>query len=241
MADFENYSQGVDQLKQALSSLVLPLDVGEETGLIPPDIYECAQTVREFFKCMSPYFSYLSLDLLQLIVHLSGCKAAANRVEEFAATRADKRCLVLCYGEQKSLFSDSAGSLETIHNSSLEALHSTQPQVFAKLPEHQSVAIHGDMVRISARINNSVLCLSDYDSIVLALCSFFKIPKAALVCIGCSKTPLVLVWLVSDKTLKYIESSGGGISGERLLIQQGVLSLAVGSERRYTCLTNEVR
>ena len=241
MVAFDNYPNGVHQLKQTLTSLVLPLGEGKEAALVQPVVYQDAQTAREFFKCMSPYFSPLSTDVLQLLASQSGCDAAAKLVDDFVATRANNSHLVLCSGvhRTKPRFSRSA-TFKTFHNAPLDKLQSVQSRVLARLPEHQRVACHKDAVRVSVRVNKSVMCLSDYDSLVTALCGFFKIPKAALAYVGCSQNPLMLSWIVSAPVYEYMKSVGGGMSGEMMVTQEKIVSIAVGQDISYKCPAIEV-
>ena len=243
MVAFDNYPNGLHQLKQTLTSLVLPLGEGKETALVQPVVYQDAQTTREFFKCMSPYFSTLSTDVLQVLASQSGCDAAAKLVDDFVATRANNSHLVLCSGVQqtKPPFSRSS-TLKTFHNTPLDKLQSAQSRVLyiARLPEHQRVAYHKDAVCVSVRVNKSVMCLSDYDSLVTALCGFFKIPKAALAYVGCAQNPLMLSWIVSAPVYEYMKSVGGSMSGEMMVTQERIVSIAVGQDISYKCPTIEV-
>ena len=242
MVAFDNYPDGVHQLKQVLTSLVLPLGRGKEAALVQPAIYQDSQSTRELFK--SPYFNLLSTDVLQLLTHLSGCDAAAKAVDNFVAARANSH-LVLCSGKQQteSLPSGSSPSVsfKCFHKIPLDTLQSTESQLLVRLPERQSVAIRKDMVRVSVLVNRSVLCLSDYDRILTALCGFFKVPKVALAYIGCAEQPLMLSWVVSPPVYKYMKSVSGNVSGERMVAQERIISIAVGQDISYKCLTIEVQ
>ena len=241
MVAFDNYPNGVQQLKQTLTSLVLPLGEGKEAALVQPVVYQDAQTTQEFFQCMFPYFSPLSTDVLQLLVSQSGCEAAAKLVDDFVATRANNSHVILCSLEQHTepLFSRSS-TLKTFHNTPLDKLQSAQSRVLARLPEHQRVACHKDAVRVSIRVNRSVMCLSEYDSLVTALCGFFNVPKAALAYVGCAERPVMLSWVVSSPVHEYMKSVGASVSGEIIVAQERVMSIAVGRDAIYKCLTTEV-
>ena len=244
MVAFDNYPNGVHQLKQVLTSLVLPLGRGKEAALVHPAIYQDSRSTQELFKCMSPYFNLLSTDVLQLLTHLSGCDAAAKAVNNFVAARA-KSHLVLCSGKQQteSLPSGSSPSVsfECFHKIPLDTLQSTESQILVRLPKQQSVAIPADMVRVSVLVNQSMLCLSDYDRILTAICGFFKVPKVALVYIGCAEHPCMLSWVVSPPVYQYMKSVEGNVSGERMVAEERIISIAVGQDISYKCLTIEVK
>ena len=244
MVAFDNYPNGVHQLKQVLTSLVLPLDWGDEAALVHPAIYQNSRSTRELFKCMSPYFNLLSTDVLQLLTHLSGCDAAAKAVDNFVAARANSH-LVLCSGKQRTEFLPSGSSpsvsFKCFHKIPRRTLQSPESQMLVRLPEHQSVAIRRGMVRVSVLVNRSVLCLSDYDHILTALCGFFKVPKVALAYIGCAEQPLMLSWVVSPPVYEYMKSVRGNVSGERMVAQERIISIAVGQDISYKCLTIEVQ
>ena len=84
------------------------------------------------------------------------------------------------------------------------------------------------------------MCLSDYDSLVAALCGFFKVPKAALAYVGCAKNPVLLSWVVSSPVHKYMKSFAGGLSGDMIVAQERVMTIAVGRDTISECLTTEV-
>ena len=231
------------KLKQVLASLVLPLGEGNVAPLVDPLAYENAQTVRELFRLMAPYWNPLSTDMLSLILEALGCNQAASKVAEFVEARASKGHLVLCIRQLPTLASgendlDVAG-LETVHNAPLSELQSLHPAVFAQLPEHKVTSTR-TTVRISVEVNKPLLCISDYEEITTALSGFFAVPKAALVYAGCSKAPLVLCLVVSHDLVEYIRFKGDGTSGHQLLVQHKVIGVAVG-DQIYKCPTIKVR
>ena len=228
----------LDKLKQVLASLVLPLGEGKVVPLVDPRGYENAQTVRELFRLMAPYWNPLSTDLLGLLLEASGCNQAASKVAEFVEGRASKGHLVLCIRQLPTLAS--GADLETVHNAPLSELQSLHPAVFAQLPEHKVTSTR-TTVHISIEVNKPLLCIADYEEITTALSGFFEVPKAALVYAGCSKTPLVLCWLASHELVAYIRSKAvGGLSGHRLLVENKVTRVAVG-DQMYKCPTIKVR
>ena len=231
------------KLKQVLASLVLPLGKGKVAPLVDPLAYENAQTVRELFRLMAPYWNPLSTDLLGLLLEASGCNQAASKVAEFVEARASKGHLVLCIRQLPTLASGEndldVADLQTVHNAPLSELQSLHTAVFARLPEHKVTSTR-TTVRISVEVNKPLVCIADYEEITTALSGFFAVPKAALVYAGCSKAPLVLCWLVSHELVAYIRPTVGGVSGERLLAESKVTRVAVG-DRIYKCLTIKVR
>ena len=70
-------------LKQVFASLVLPLGEGKVAPLVDPLAYKSAETVRELFRLMSPYWNPLSTNLLSLLLEASGCNQAASKVAKF--------------------------------------------------------------------------------------------------------------------------------------------------------------
>ena len=240
----DQFPNALAKLKQIFASLVLPLDEGKVAPLVDPVSYESAETVRELFRLMAPYWNSLSTDLLSLLLEASGCNQAANKVDEFVETRARKANLILWIRQLPALASSESdldvAVLKAVHNAPLSVLQSLHPAVFAQLPEHEVTFIR-TTVRISVEVNKHLLCIADYEQITTALSGFFKVPKAALVYAGCSKAPLVLCWLASHCLVAYIESAGaGGLRGERLLVESKVTGLAVG-DRMYKCPTIKVR
>ena len=246
MDQLNQFPNALAKLKQVLASLVLPLDEGKVAPLVDPLAYENAQTVRELFRLMAPYWNPLSTDLLGLLLEASGCNQAASEVAEFVKARDSKAHLVLCIRQLPTVASGEndldVADLETVHKAPLSELQTLHPAVFARLPEHKVTSTR-TTVRISVEVNKPLLCIADYEQITTALSGFFEVPKAALVYVGCSKAPLVLCWLASNELVAYIRSKDfedGGLNGHRLLIESKVTGVAVG-DQVYKCPTNKVR
>ena len=239
----DHFHNALAKLKQVLASLVLPLGEGKVAPLVDPLAYENAQTVRELFRLMAPYWNPLSTDLLSLLLEASGCNQAASEVAEFVKARDSKGHLVLCIRQQPTLTSGenhlNVADLETVHNAPVLELQSLHPAVFARLSEHKVTSTR-KTVRISVEVNKPLLCLADYEEITTALSGLFELPKAALVYAGCSKAPLVLCWLASHELVAYIKLTGRVLSGHRLLAENKVTRVAVG-DRMYKCPTIKVR
>ena len=243
----DHFPNALAELKQVLASFVLPVDEGEIVPLVEPLAYENAQTVRELFRLMAPYWNPLSTDLLGLLMEALGCNQAASKVAEFVEARASKGHLVLCICQLPTLTSGEndldVADLQIVHNAPLSELQSFHPAVFAGLPEHKLTSTR-TTVRISVEVNKPLLCIADYENITTALSSFFQVPKAALVYAGCSKAPLVLCWLASHDLIDYIKSPPAGyllsMSTHQLFAEKNVTRIAVG-DRTYKCPTMEVR
>ena len=239
----DKFPNALAKLKQVLASLVLPLGEGKVAPLVDPLAYENAQTVRELFRLMAPYWNPLSTDLLGLLLEASGCNQAASKVAEFVEARASKGHLVLCIRQLPTLPSGEndldVADLETVHNAPLPELQSLHPAVFARLPEHKVTSTR-TTVRISVEVNKPLLCLTDYEEITTAVCGLFTIPKAALVYAGCTKAPLVVCWLTFHDLAAYSKLTSTTLSGERLLVENKVTRIAVGDEL-YKFSTIKVR
>ena len=240
----DHFPSALAKLKQILGSLVLPLGEGKVAPLVDPLAYENAETVRELFRLMAPYWNPLSTDLLSLLLEASGCNTAVNKVAEFVEARGSKGHLVLCIRQLQTLASGkndlNVTGLKTVHNTPLSELQSLHPAVFARLPEHEVTSTR-TTVRISVEVDKLLLCMGDYEEITTALSGFFLLPKAALVYAGCSKAPLVLCWLASHDFVAYIKSAKvGGLSGHRLLAESKVTGVAVG-DQMYKCPTIKVK
>ena len=240
----DQFPSAIAKLNQILASLVLPLGGGRVAPLVDPLAYESAETVRELFRLMSPYWNPLSTDLLSLLMEASGCNQAASKVAQFVEARTRKGHLVLCIRQLPTLASGEndldVADLETVHNAPVSELQSLHPAVFARLPDHKVTSTR-TTVRISVQVNKPLLCIADYEQITTALSGFFKVPKAALVYAGCSKAPFVLCWVVPRELADYIKSAGGsGPSGHQLLVESKVTGVAVG-DLVYKCPNIKVR
>ena len=101
------FPNALAKLKHILASLVMPIAThkGEIVELVDPLSYKSAQTVRELFRLMGPYWNCLSADLLILLLEASGCNQAASKVLEFVEARASKTHEVLCIRQQPTFAS----------------------------------------------------------------------------------------------------------------------------------------
>ena len=236
----DHESNALPMLKQVLASLVLPLGKGKIGPLVDPDIYKSANTVQELFKLMAPYWNPLSTDLLGLLLEISGYKQVAKKVAKFVKDRANKSNLLLSILQLPDGENDrDVAELKKVHNTPLSELQLLHPAIFAR----HKVTSTQSRVRISVKVNEHQICISNYEKITTALSGFFEIPKAALVYAGCSKAPLVLCWLVPSVLIPYIKSFplGLGLSGLRMLVECNVAGVAVGADWIYKCSTIKVR
>ena len=219
------------QLKQCLTSLVLPLGDDKVASLVDPGSYEAANTIPEFFRLMAPHWNCLSTNLLSLLLEASGCRPAAAKLAEFEEARASSGPLVLCTQTASTC------ELRSVHSLPLEQLQSLHPAVFAE----SRAAAEQNTARITAKVDKPMLHVSCFEEVTTAICGFFRLPKAALVYGGCSENPLALCWLVSRDLLPYMRSHKGGLSGERLLAEQQITQIAFGDTESYRCLNLKVR
>ena len=234
---------------QLLKQLVLPLSLrkGEVVSLIDPDIYKDADLVRQLFRLLSPLLNCLSTDLIQYLCEESQCWLQLDALEEFSHVREQHSGSILCIRrEDESEMNDlDTASISAplspdhfnAHTMALDTLQSLHPLVFARLDYHKTTA-SPKTIRLSVEVNRPLLTLHDYDNITDAVSAVFLLPKIAMVYAGCSVSPLVLMWLVPAQLHGYLKSPpfGSTASGDRLLAEQGVVSVAIGEDIRIVCL-----
>lgn len=241
--ELEQIPNGLDALKQTLSSLVLPQRSGGVAHLVRSQLYMEIKTVRDVLMNLFPFVNPVSFHLLQTLIQLSGCVSAAEKVASFVRLRQSKSRVLLCSNEwivhstcndlDTPISSDAAAS----HSQPLDQLQSSHPHVLAQLPSLAPVA---DLVRISARIDAKRLSLSGYDSIVTAICGFFLLPKSALIYVGHTTRPLTLCWCVDKEVSLYARQVAVKVSCELLLTEQGVTNIMIGDWVNYKCLSKKV-
>ena len=240
MNAFDDIPNILEVVKEILRSLVLPLGGGKVASLVEAASYQHAQTHREVFRLMSPYWNCLSTDLLQLLTEASGCNLAATKLSEFIQARSSKGHSVLCCSQASSKpqkddvdVSISPGH-KSVHTGPVVALQSLLPAVFARMPEHKVVASR-NTIRITAEVNKPFLSLSDYEAVTAAVSVIFKLPQQAIVYAGCSVNPIVLCWLVSTDIIPYIKPTNVGLGDHRLLAEQSISGIAVSDVISYKC------
>ena len=243
---FDKRHDFLDVLKQLLKQLVLPLREGEVVSLIDPDIYRDAGLVRQLFRLLSPLLNCLSTDLIQYLCEESQCSLGLDALEEFSHVREQHSESILCIRrEDESEMNDldtasisaplSPGHFKA-HTMALDTLQSLHPLVFARLDYHKTTA-SPKTIRLSVEVNRPLLTLHDYDNITDAVSAVFLLPKIAMGYAGCSVSPLILTWLVPAQLHGYFQDPPfGSTAGDRLLAEQGVVSVAIGEDIRIVCL-----
>ena len=240
MNTFDDIPNILGVVKENLRSLVLPLGDGKVVILVEEASYQHAQTHREVFQLMSPYWNCLSTDMLQLLTEASGTNVAAMKLSDFIQVRSSKGHSVLCCSQDSSkpqgddMDASISPGHRSVHTGPLVALQSLHPAVFACLPEHK-LAASRNTIRITAEVNKPLLTLSDYEAVAAAVSVFFKLPQQALVYAGCSMSHIVLCWLVSADIIPYIKSVTFGLSSDRLLAQHNISGISVGDVISYKC------
>ena len=244
---FEQLPIGPILLKQTLALLALPQKLWGVVHLIRPGFYTEAKSVREIMMQIFPFMNPVSYHLLSALARLSGCAPATKRVADFIQLRSSKSHLLLCTDEWSSpttpdglndLNTTYSSDAQTAHLASLDELQSMHQQTLARLPNLGTVK---DVVRVSATINAKCVSLSDYDSIVTAICGFFLLPKSALVYVGCMRRPLTLCWSVTKEISLYMKFAAVNVTCELLLAEQKIVNLMIGDWLNYKCCSVEVR
>ena len=242
------FPNALEVLKKALSSLVLPLGDGKVVPIVEPSLFSDAQSVAEVFSSLSPLINPLSLNLLQTCVSATGYSLAVAKIAEFDCLRmsngtcrivvcSDKWTVPTTFDGLNDLSISARSGAEVAHTVSLDQLQSIHPSVFAKL---SAAMLPKNYMRVSTRINRKMISLADYECLLTAISGFFQFPKSTLTYIGCTEQPLCLSWIVSKELEAYMKRNGGGVSGECMLCEQGVVNLMVGDWLNYHCPTTNV-
>ena len=236
----------LEMLKHALASFVLPLGDSKVASIVEPSLYNDAKTVDELISSLSPLINALSLNLLQYCVSSTECGLAIAKITAFNHLRVSNSSLILCSDKWtvpttpdglNDLNTTATSGAEAAHTASLDQLQSVHPWVFARSP---ATVLSEHCIRISVCVNRNSISLAEYDCLLTVISSLFGLPKCAFTYIGCTEEPLCLSWMVSKELQMYVKNRGGGVSGECMLSEQGVVNLMVGDWLDYQCLTMNV-
>ena len=250
IATFDVRPGSLHSLKQLLQKLVLPLRGGEVVPLIDHTILQETDLVRQLFRLLSPLLNCFSTDLIHYICQQSHC---LNLVEEFHQVRGQHSKSILCKRkvdvDDTDADSKAAASLSVpfppshfkAHTMALDSLQSLHPLVFTRLDHHRTTQ-PPETFRLSVEVNRPLITLQDYDNITDAVSAVFLLPKMAMVYAGCLVTPLTITWLVPAQLHGYLKMSsfGSTTNGDRLLAEQGVMSVAIGENIYSVCLGMQV-
>ena len=245
---FDKSPNSLGVLKRLLNQLVLPVGSGKVAPLVDPAIYKDTELIRQLFRLLSPLLNCLSPDLIRYLCEQSSCSLAINAVKEFIRVHDQHAESILCIrqdDESELNELDTASSFAPLspghfkaHSMPLDKLQSLHPLVFRRLDIHKSTS-SPQMVRLSVEVNRPMLTLQDYDNITNAVSAVLMLPRLAMVYAGCTVAPLVLTWLVPSQ-LKETNVSRSTASGDRLLAEQCVVSIAVGENLKMKTLGIQV-
>ena len=246
---FDACSDSLNTLKQLLCQLVLPVGNGEVVAIIDSTIFRDTDLVRQLFRLLSPLFNCFSTDLINYLCEQSHY---LNIMEEFYHVREQHSISILCIrnidGGEMNADSDTASlsapttpSHFEAHMMDLGILQSHHPLVFTRLDHHRTTQ-PPETFRLSVEVNRPLITLQDYDNITDAVSAVFLLPKIAMVYAGCSVSPLTITWQIPVQLHGYLvtPSVGCTASGDRLLAEQGVVSVAVGENAYVVCLGIQV-
>ena len=246
IGNFDAHPGSLNTLKQILGKLVLPIGNGQVVALIDPSMFRDTDLVQQLFRLLSPLLNCFSTGLIHYLCEQSHC---LNLVEEFHRVCEQHSEAIMCVkGSEMDTDSDvaslpaplSPGHLK-VHTMPLDTLQSLHPLVFTRL-DHHRITQPPKTFRLSVEVNRPLITLQDYDNITDAVSAVLLLPKIAMVYAGCSVSPLTLTWLVPAQLHEYLVTPpfGSTASGDRLLAEQGVASVALGEDMYIVCLGIQV-
>ena len=239
---FDQLPKSLDCLKQFFSQLVLPSAKGSVVPIISSSTYEKAVTSREVLRQQSSLWNCFSPHLLKMMCEECECTPAIAAMEQFILFRNQFITSLICRRKQ-TLNKKHSSSLHpshlALHTGPISDLQSLHSSVFDKLDEHTRVIDTIETIRLTVHIDRPRLTLQEYDDITTSVCGYFNIPRAALVYGGCSQDGQVVCWMTSASLLPYLKSVDLGMSSNRLMAEEGILSVAVG-ELHIRCMRRKV-
>ena len=249
MEAFDQLPKSLDCLKQFFSQLVLPSAKGKVVPIISSSTYEKAVTSREVLRQQSSLWNCFSPHLLKMMCEECECTPAIAAMEQFILFRNQFITSLICRRKQtptkKQNIMTPSSSLHpshlALHTGPISDLQSLHPSVFDKLDQHKRSRVIDtiETIRLTVHIDRPRLTLQEYDDITTSVCGYFDIPRAALVYGGCSQDGQVVCWMTSASLLPYIKNVDLGMSSNRLMAEEGILSVAVG-DLHIRCMRRKV-
>ena len=240
---FDAHPDSLNTLKELLHQLVLPVKDGE-VAVIDRDVLCNTDLVRQLFRLLSPLLNCFSTDLIYFLCEQTHC---LDLVENFYHVREQHSKSILCTRKEEHTASEAAllpaptsPSHLKAHMMDLNTLQSLHPLVFTRLDHHRTTQ-PPKTFRLSVEVNRPLITLQDYGTITDAVSAALALPKMAMVYAGCSVSPFTITWLVPAQLLGYlIEPFASADSGDRLLAEQGVVSMTIGEDVYIVCLGMQV-
>ena len=243
---FDARPGSLNTLKELLHQLVLPVKDGA-VAFIDQAVLCNTDLVRQLFRLLSPLLNCFSTDLIRYLCEQTHC---LDLVEKFYHVLEQHSKSILCTrkeedemhtaSEAASLPAPTSSSHFKAHTMDLNTLQSLHPLVFTRLDHHRTTP-PPKTFRLSVEVNRPLITLQDYDNITDAVSAALLLPKMAMVYAGCSVSPLTITWLVPAQLHGYlIKPFASAESGDRLLAEQGVVSMAIGEDMCIVCLGMQV-
>ena len=247
MDNFDARPGSLNTLKELLHQLVLPVKDGE-VAVIDQAVLCNTDLVRQLFRLLSPLLNCFSTDLIRYLCEQTHC---LDLVEIFYHVHEQHSKSILCTRKEEDkmntaskaalLPAPTSPSHLKAHMMDLNTLQSLHPLVFTRLDHHRTTQ-PPKTFRLSVEVNRPLITLRDYDNITDAVSAALLLPKMAMAYAGCSVSPLTLTWLVPAQLHGHLvtPSFGSTESGDRLLAEQGVVSVAIGEDMYIVCLGMQV-
>ena len=200
----EKYEGALKRMKSAFESISLVMKEETCIALMKSEHYEKIRSVQEFFRELGRYWNHIECSLLDALVRATKCKPAIEELNEFVCSKKKDERIILS--------DDRASQL------SLEALSPNQVQE------------DSNTVSIAATVNRVGLTMAVYERLSNIISYALGIPRFMMRLFGFEQGSIVISWATSRGVLSHIQSRVLEDHHMKLLLQEMVVSIRIGSE-----------
>ena len=247
----EKCSGALKRMMMAYENIVRIKSVKKFKALIKSKGYCGIQSVQEFFRRVGKSWRPTDCSMLRCLVTASRCEEAVIRLRTFEFSHEQRSRSALTKEEQSAeaqvIPSSTTDSSAKPPESQVHAPHTTEshppvsteavdssPQEVTHDVVSSQPSASPDLLEITAQIAKDDLTVAEYDSITYTICGALEIPRFLLELAGIKPGSITIKWTTSMDLLPHIQSTVLDNWDLRMLQEEGVVSIQVGSNFNIT-------
>ena len=245
----EKCSGALKRMMMAYENIVRVKSIKKFKALIKSRSYRGIKSVQEFFRRVGKSWKPTDCSMLHCLVVASRCEEAVIRLRAFKFNHEQRNRSVLTKEEQSaevqvipSSTTDSSAKppeLQVPHTTeshppvSTESVESSPQEVTHDVVSSQPSASL-DLLEITAQVAKDDLTVAEYDSMTYIICGALGIPRFLLDLAGIKPGFITIKWTTSMDLLPHIQSTVLDNWDLKMLQEEGVVSIHVGSNVNIT-------
>jgi len=254
----EQHKGSLKKMMVAFEHMVRVMKSKIYKALIHSRQYKEIKSVHDFFGALAKYWKPVDCSLLYALVKATQCQPAMERLKAFLYSRNESEEVALLLrqdqeppnqiersslvGHESAHQSDSLSEVSAAKNTtdppSIPLLEvPKEPTLPNQLPNDAVCSqpqAQSDSLPVTVVVGQDGLTLAEYDHKANILCGVLRIPRFMLQLIGIKPGCVIIKWSTAEGLLPYMLSNVIVDTDLRLLLQEKIVSIQVGSEYYIT-------